>query len=69
MTVKFEYVADCCGHKYAEQRAKDEPMFFPICNICKSGNYVLVTETVISEEIERQAAPVAEPVVEEDPAL
>ena len=53
MTVKYEYTSDCCGHKYMEQRAKDEAIFFPVCNVCGNGNYVLVAETVISEEVER----------------
>jgi hypothetical protein len=40
-----------------EMRAADEPMFFPICNRCKTANYELVKETVLSEEVERAAEP------------
>jgi len=54
MTVKYEYKSDCCGHEYIEIRAADEPLFFPTCNKCKTGNYELVTETVIANEVERE---------------
>ena len=65
MTVKYEYKSTCCEHEYMEMRAADEPMFFPICNRCKTANYELVNETVLSETVERVAADV---VVEETPA-
>ena len=64
MTVKYEYKSTCCGHEYVEQRAADEPMFFPICNLCGDANYELVAETVISETVERVAAPAVELPVE-----
>lgn len=57
MTVKYEYKSACCGHQYSEQRAKDEPMFFPTCNSCGQDNYVLVNETTLSEDVERTSAP------------
>ena len=60
MTVKFEYKSTCCGHEYTEQRAVDEPMFFPTCNLCGTAEYELVKETVISETVERAEAPVVE---------
>ena len=53
MTVKYEYKSACCGHEYMEQRAKEEPLFFPTCNACGNGEYQLVNETVISETVER----------------
>ena len=59
MTVKYEYKSACCGHEYVEQRAKDEPMFFPKCNSCGNDDYELVKETVLSEEVERVAGPEA----------
>ena len=59
MTVKYEYKSACCGHEYIEQRAKDEPMFFPTCNVCGNADYELVKETVLSEEVERVAGPLA----------
>jgi len=58
MTVKYEYKSDCCGHNYVEQRAAEEPMFFPTCNVCKIGTYELVNETVIATEVERVEAPI-----------
>ena len=57
MTVRYEYKSACCGHEYVEQRAVDESMFFPICNLCGNANYELVNETVISETVERSAGP------------
>jgi hypothetical protein len=57
MTVKYEYKSACCEHEYTEIRAADEPLFFPICNRCKTGNYKLVAETVIANEVEREAGP------------
>lgn len=57
MTVRFEYLSDCCKHTYVEQRAADEPLFFPNCTNCEQGKYELVKETVISETIERVSAP------------
>ena len=44
MTVKYEYKSDCCGHEYTEQRAAEEPMFFPTCNACGQGPYQIVVE-------------------------
>lgn len=64
MTVKYEYKSSCCGHEYAEQRGKDEPMFFPTCNKCGQGNYDLVSETKLADEIEVVPAPVEESVSE-----
>ena len=66
MTVKYEYKSACCGHEYVEQRAADEPMFFPTCNQCGNADYELIKETVLSETVER--APGPEPVIEEIPA-
>jgi hypothetical protein len=57
MTVKFEYKSACCGHEYAEQRAADEPMFFPTCNACGNADYELVNQTVLAETVERVAGP------------
>jgi hypothetical protein len=56
MTVKYEYKSACCGNTYVEQRGKDEPMIFPICNACGQGNYELVNETVLADKIEREIA-------------
>lgn len=64
MTVRYEYKSACCGHEYVEQRAADESMFFPICNLCGDANYELVAETVISETVERVAGPFSEFIVE-----
>lgn len=58
MTVKYEYVSACCGHEYVEQRAADEPMFFPTCNACGENDYELIKETVISGTVERVAGPI-----------
>ena len=55
MTVKFEYKSACCGHEYVEQRAADEPMFFPTCNACGNADYELVNQTVLAETAERVA--------------
>ena len=60
MTVKYEYKSDCCGHEYTEQRAAEEPMFFPTCNACGQGPYQIVVETVLSETVERNEAVVPE---------
>jgi len=57
MTVKYEYKSACCEHEYTEIRAANEPLFFPICNRCKTGNYELVAETVIADEVERFVEP------------
>jgi uncharacterized protein (DUF983 family) len=57
MTVRYEYKSVCCGHEYIEQRAADEPMFFPVCNVCGNADYELVNETVLAEEVERSAGP------------
>jgi len=56
MTVKYTYKSDCCEHEYIEQRGADEPMFFPTCNKCYQGDYILIDEEVISDAIERQGA-------------
>lgn len=52
MTVKYEYKCDICSHDYMEQRGADEPQFFTTCNKGDGGNYVLVNETKIAEELE-----------------
>lgn len=52
MTVKYEYKSACCNHEYFEQRAKGTSMLFPNCNECGVGNYELVQETIIANEIE-----------------
>jgi uncharacterized protein (DUF983 family) len=57
MTVKFEYKCNNCSNEYVEQRAADEPLFFLNCMNCKNGENELVAETVISETVERVAAP------------
>jgi hypothetical protein len=57
MTVRYEYKSACCGHEYIEQRAADEPMFFPTCNDCGNDDYELVKETVFSDEVKRAAGP------------
>ena len=57
MTVKYEYKSACCNHEYVEQRAADEPMFFPTCNVCGNDDYELVNTTVLSETVERVAGP------------
>ena len=67
MTVKYEYKSACCGHEYVEQRAKEEPMFFPTCNVCGNADYELVNETILAAEVERTPAPEAP--TEETPAL
>jgi uncharacterized protein (DUF983 family) len=59
MTVKYEYKSACCGHEYTEQRAANEPMFFPVCNACSGADYELVKETVLSETAEVSPAEVA----------
>ncbi len=64
MTVKFEYKCNNCGNDYVEQRAADEPLFFLNCTNCKNGEHELVASTVISETVERVAAPVVELPVE-----
>ena len=60
MTVKYDYKSACCGHEYTEQRGADEPMFFPTCGVCGEADYELVNQTVIADEVEREAAPAAE---------
>lgn len=57
MTIRFEYKSTCCGHEYVEQRAADEPMFFPTCNACGNDDYELIKETVLSETVERNPGP------------
>jgi hypothetical protein len=57
MTIRYKYKSPCCGHDYVEQRAVEEPMFFPICNLCGEADYELVDETVLSDTVERFAAP------------
>ena len=57
MTVKYEYKSQCCGHEYSEQRAVNEPMFFPTCNNCGNANYELVKEIVLSDSVERENGP------------
>ena len=52
MTIRYEYKSECCQHEYVEQRGKDEPMFFPKCNKCETGDYVLVQEVKLSDEVE-----------------
>jgi len=53
MTIRYEYKSECCGHDYVEQRAKDEAAFFTKCNKCSTGDYILVQEIKIADEIER----------------
>lgn len=57
MTVKYEYKSLCCGHEYIEQRAADEPMFFPTCNKCGNADYELIKETILSDQTERSSGP------------
>lgn len=57
MTVRFEYKCTDCSHEYVEQRAADEPMFFPVCNACGNADYELVNQTVLSDTVERSAGP------------
>jgi len=52
MTIKFEYKSICCGHEYIEQREKNRPMIFSICNKCGNDNYELIKETILANEIE-----------------
>jgi len=59
MTVRYEYKSACCGHEYVEQRAAEEPMFFPTCNVCGEADYELVNEIVLADKVERQAGPEA----------
>lgn len=67
MTVRYEYKSPCCGHDYVEQRGASEPMFFPKCAKCDTGEYTLIKETKLADEVEVQAAPegVAIPTPEE----
>jgi len=60
MTVRYEYKSECCGHNYVEQRGATEPMFFPKCAKCDTGEYTLIKETKLADDIEVQAAPVVE---------
>ena len=50
--IRSSYVSECCGHEYVEQRAKDEPMYFPTCNACGNDDYKLITETILSEPVD-----------------
>ena len=59
MTVRYEYSSVCCGHAYIEQRNAEEPMYHPTCNKCGTGEYELVTETVLEEPVEVSLAPEA----------
>ena len=52
MTVRYEYSSVCCGHAYIEQRNAEEPMYHSTCNKCGTGEYELVTETVLEEPVE-----------------
>lgn len=60
MTIRYEYVSDCCGHNYSETRLKGESLFFPTCNKCGSGKYKLVKETKIADEVIIEETPVIE---------
>lgn len=52
MTVKYEYKSNCCGHEYSEQRGAGTSILFPNCNDCEIGQYELVKEIVIADEVE-----------------
>ena len=64
MTIRFEYISTCCAHAYVEQRAADEPLFFPNCTKCEQGIYKLVKETIISEYVERVSGPSVEEIID-----
>lgn len=49
MTTRYEYKSDCCEHDYVEQRDESQPQIITVCNDCRAGNYVLVSETFIPE--------------------
>lgn len=49
MTTRYVYKSDCCEHEYIEQRDENQDQIITICNDCRIGNYVLVSETLIPE--------------------
>lgn len=57
MTVKYNYKCSACEATYLEMRAADEPQIFTDCQACGEGIYTEILKTVISETIERVAAP------------
>jgi len=57
MTVKYNYECSSCNYKYIEQRAASESQFITICVQCETGTFVETSVEVISETIERVAAP------------
>ena len=65
MTVKYTYTCLACNHDYIEMRPADEPQIFTTCNSCGKSEYEEISAVVISDTVERVAAP--EP-IEETPA-
>jgi hypothetical protein len=45
VTIRYEYISQCCSHNYVEQRSAEESAYFTKCNACGIGDYELVKET------------------------
>lgn len=51
MSIRYEYVSTCCNTGYIETRDADQEMVYPVCVQCAQGEYTLISETVLDEQV------------------